>query len=96
MKPNTFPVGFLTNGNASDDAIILEARWLLASRYKWEGRCMEADRTLNNNGRFSISHLLDIWDLYNKDAENRSRRDYYIMTRLELDSWGSEPTSETE
>jgi hypothetical protein len=83
MKPNTFPVGFLTNGNNSDDAIILEARWLLASRYKWESRCMEADRTLNNNGRFSIPQLLDIWDLYNKDVENRGRRDYYIMTRLE-------------
>jgi len=92
MKLLIAPIGLLTNNIFTDNALILEARWLLANRYQWEGRCIEANKAFNNSGRFSIDELLEIWDLYNKDMENRSRRDYYIMSRLDLDNWGLETT----
>lgn len=85
------PTGLLTNGNYSTEALILEARWLLAFRYNYNGRCIEANKTLNNEGRFTIYGLLENWDLYNADAFNRSRRDYYITTRTEFVVWVDEP-----
>jgi hypothetical protein len=88
------PPGFLTEGNTSEDALILEARWLLAHRYRADMRCIEANSTINKKGRFSIPELLEIWDLSNSDAEKRSRRDYWVMKQLQLDVWGDEPTTE--
>jgi hypothetical protein len=82
----TTPPGFLTEGNYSNEALILEARWLLAFHYKWDGRCIEASRCMVGTGRLSISELLTLWDSYNTMVMNRSRRDYFISNRENNDS----------
>ena len=82
-----FPPGLLTEGNTSEEALILEARWLLAYHYKWDGRCIEASRVFAGTGRLNISDTLDVWNLYNQDHFNKSRRDYYISNTCNVDLW---------
>lgn len=82
----TTPPGFLTEGNYSNEALILEARWLLAYHYKWDGRCVEASRCMVGAGKLSIGELLTLWDSYNNMIMNRGRRDYFISHREDNDS----------
>jgi hypothetical protein len=64
MKKFLEPVGFYTNGDFSDDAVVLEARLLLASRY---GKLFRVDQAFNSFFKRSIKakspkEVLEEWD----------------------------------
>jgi len=55
--------GTYTNGNTTEDALILEARYILANRYGWIGRTNEAFRSFRDN--INLDEVLNRWDRSN-------------------------------
>jgi hypothetical protein len=72
-----FPPGTLTQGNNSEDALILEARYLLAFKYNNEMRCIEASRCFDGDYLYSANQILQQWDEENSSINNKNRLKYY-------------------
>lgn len=82
------PPGHLTEGDFSTDALILEVRWLLAYRYEYNGRCLEAMRAFSGENLLTISELLTLWDSYNTFMSNKSRQKYFESKYVIWDDLG--------
>lgn len=91
METNSFlldPPGHLTEGDNSVDALILEARWLLAYQYEYNGRCLQAMRAFSGESTLTISELLTLWDSYNTFMSNKGRQKYFEAKYVIWDDLG--------
>jgi len=67
--------GYYTHGATDDDALILEVRGILATRYGWIGRSHDIFDAFYLKCK-TIKQVLNQFDLYNEFVEN-DRRLYY-------------------
>ncbi len=72
MSTNHAPPGYFTNGDTSADALILEARYVLAQRYGDAGRVRAVFRCFYEH-QHSPSIVLRAWDLFNMTCDACAR-----------------------